>query len=121
MKLLFENWRKYLNEEEEALLVEGRKEDAKKTVAKNIKYDQIAKQLEGLLDPIIEADPSGNQKYLGWAARILNLIAKDSIRRIEELGEWDLFNCYTRQYRILRGKNSNYLTHIPQICFKELD
>lgn len=70
MKDLFESFRAYSLDENEALLIEGRKEDAAK------KYPELAKkreELEGesLLDTLIAADPSGNQKYLMGAARIL--------------------------------------------------
>ena len=61
MKLLFENWRQYLNEEQ--LLIEGRIEDIKK------KYPDLDEK--GLLDILIDKDPSGNQKYLAWAAKQL--------------------------------------------------
>ena len=65
MKLLFENWRKYTNLlNEEQLLIEGRIQDAKK------KYPELTKK--GLLDILIEKDPSGNQKYLIPAAFILD-------------------------------------------------
>lgn len=61
MKLLFENWRQYLKEEQ--LLIEGRIEDVKK------KYPDLDER--GLLDILIDKDPSGNQKYLAWAAKQL--------------------------------------------------
>ena len=62
MKLLFANWRQYLNEEQ--LLIEGRIEDIKK------KYPDLDEK--GLLDILIDKDPSGNQKYLAWAAKQLS-------------------------------------------------
>ena len=62
MKLLFENWRQYLNEEQ--LLIEGRIEDVKK------RYPELDEK--GLLDILIDKDPSGNQKYLAWAAKQLS-------------------------------------------------
>ena len=64
MKSLFENWRKYtspLNEEQ--LLIEGRIDDTKK------KYPELDKS--GLIDILVNKDPSGNQKYLSWAAKKL--------------------------------------------------
>jgi hypothetical protein len=89
-KLLFERWRKFLSEDEEVLLIEGRKEDAKKAIVKNIKPGQLTKELEKLLDTIIEADPSGNQKYLGWAARLLNSKTMQYIESAEkEAKEYD--------------------------------
>ena len=61
MKLLFENWRKYTNLiSEEQLLIESRVKDAKK------KYPELDR--EGLLGILIDNDPSGNHKYLAWAA-----------------------------------------------------
>ena len=63
MKLLFENWRQYLLLSETQILVEGRISDTAR------KYPELAKKREdldgeNLLDVIIAADPSGNQKYL---------------------------------------------------------
>ena len=64
MKLLFENWRQYTNTlNEEQLLIEGRIEDVKK------KYPDLDEK--GLLNILIDKDPSGNQKYLSWAAKML--------------------------------------------------
>jgi len=64
MQKLFESFRKYSILTEEQLLVEGRKDDAKK------KYPQLA--ADGYIDILIDADPSGNQKYLMWAAKMLD-------------------------------------------------
>jgi len=68
MKLLFESWRKHTDLLEEQLLIEGRVSDAER------KYPELAKKREeldgeSLLDTLIAADPSDNQKYLMWAAR----------------------------------------------------
>jgi len=70
MQDLFENFRNYSILTEEQLLVEGRIDNTKK------KYPELAKptvELDGesLLDALIQADPSGNQKYLMGAAKIL--------------------------------------------------
>ena len=70
MKLLFENWRKYLLLSEAQILIEGRISDAAK------KYPELAKKRKeldgmGLLDVLINADPSDNQKYLMGAARLI--------------------------------------------------
>ncbi|MAH44920.1 hypothetical protein CMI37_03775 [Candidatus Pacearchaeota archaeon] len=59
MRQLFESWRKYTLLTEEQLLIEGRIEDVKK------KYPRIPK----IIDYLIRRDPSGNQKYLAWAAK----------------------------------------------------
>ena len=82
MKLLFEGWRKYSLLAEQQLLIEGRISDAK------LKYPELAKKREELdgesvLDVLIDADPSGNQKYLMGAARILFNAMKDA----EESGD----------------------------------
>ena len=72
MKLLFENWRKYTQLNEEQLLIEGRIDVVKK------KYPELAKALsagvnrDSPLDTLINADPSGNQKYLMGMAKMLN-------------------------------------------------
>ena len=59
MKLLFENWRSHTNTLKEQLLIEGRIDDVKK------KYPRIPK----IIDYLVGRDPSGNQKYLAWAAK----------------------------------------------------
>ena len=59
MQQLFEGWRKYSLLSEEQLLIEGRIEDVKK------KYPRIPK----IIDYLVRRDPSGNQKYLAWAAK----------------------------------------------------
>jgi len=71
MQKLFENWRGYKELLKEELLVEGRIDDAK------AKYPELAKQREeldgeSLLDTLVAADPSGNQKYLMRAAYLLD-------------------------------------------------
>ena len=70
MRRLLENWRKYSILTENQLLIEGRIDDAK------AKYPELAKKREeldgeSLMDVLIAKDPSGNQKYLMGAARIL--------------------------------------------------
>jgi len=70
MQLLFESFRSYALLTEKQLLIEGRIADAAK------KYPELAKKREeldggSLLDILIAADPSGNQKYLMGAARIV--------------------------------------------------
>ena len=70
MQVLFEGWRKYSLLAEQQLIIEGRIDDAR------LKYPELAKKREELdgesvLDVLIDADPSGNQKYLMGAASIL--------------------------------------------------
>ena len=71
MRDLFESFRHYTGASDEQLLIEGRKENAAK------RYPELAKKRdtldgESVLDVLIQADPSGNQKYLEGAAKILN-------------------------------------------------
>ena len=80
MKLLLENFRKFSTLTEEQLIVEGRIDDARK------KYPDLAKpqqELEGesLLQLLIDANPSGNQKYLMGAAKLADKQVKDNIKQ----------------------------------------
>jgi len=75
MKLLLENFKKFSTLTEEQLIVEGRIDDARK------KYPALNKPQEDLdgktlLDILIDADPSGNQKYLVGAATLANDLVK---------------------------------------------
>ena len=86
MKNLLESFRTYSLDENETLLIEGRKEDAA------AKYPELAKKREeldgeSLLDTLIAADPSGNQKYLMGAARIL----QRSIENAEQKNGYEPF------------------------------
>ena len=70
MRNYFDKWRDYTVLTESQLLAEGRKEDAAS------KYPEVAQKRveldgENLLDILIAADPSGNQKYLMNAARLI--------------------------------------------------
>jgi hypothetical protein len=77
MKNLLESFRSYSLLAEEQLLIEARTDDAA------AKYPEIAKKREeldgeSLLDVLIEADPSGNHKYLMNAARLLQRSMDDA-------------------------------------------
>ena len=77
MKNLLESFRSYSLDGNETLLIEGRKEDAA------AKYPELAKKREeldgeSLLDALIAADPSGNQKYLQGVARIVQKSMDDA-------------------------------------------
>ena len=71
MKLLLENFKRFSTLTEDQLIIEGRIDDARK------KYPFLAKRSaepvgeKSLLDLLIDADPSGNQKYLMGAARLV--------------------------------------------------
>ena len=75
MKLLLENFKKFSTLTEDQLIVEGRIDDARK------KYPALNKPQEDLdgktlLDILIDADPSGNQKYLMGAAKLADRLVK---------------------------------------------
>ena len=75
MKLLLENFKRFSTLTEEQLIIEGRIDDARK------KYPALNKPQEDLdgktlLDILIDADPSGNQKYLMGAAKLANALVK---------------------------------------------
>ena len=85
MKLILENWRQYTKTSDLQLLIEGRVDDVK------IKYPELAKILSpgaqlpilkgSIIDVLVEKDPSGNQKYLMWAAKAVSLQIKANIER----------------------------------------
>ena len=86
MKNLLENFRSYSLLAEEQLLIEARTDDAA------AKYPEIAKKREeldgeSLLDVLIEADPSGNHKYLMNAARLL----QRSMDNAEQTNDYEPF------------------------------
>ena len=75
MKLLLENFKRFSTLTEEQLIIEGRIDDARK------KYPALNKPQEDLdgktlLDILIDADPSGNQKYLMGAAKLADALVK---------------------------------------------
>ena len=78
MRFLFESWRKFITDPK--LLVEGRIADAKK------KYPRLANVAMGAtsggnwLKALVHFDPSGNQKYLMWAAKMLHESGEDAER-----------------------------------------
>jgi len=86
MKLLLENFKRFSTLTEEQLIIEGRIDDARK------KYPFLAKRSaepvgeKTLLDLLIDADPSGNQKYLMGAAR-LTVDLLDDLGYMEDGGD----------------------------------
>ena len=86
MKLLLENFKRFSTLTEEQLIIEGRIDDARK------KYPFLAKRSaepvgeKTLLDLLIDADPSGNQKYLMGAAR-LTIDLLDDLGYMEDGGD----------------------------------
>lgn len=86
MKLLLENFKRFSTLTEDQLIIEGRIDDARK------KYPFLAKRSaepvgeKTLLDLLIDADPSGNQKYLMGAAR-LTIDLLDDLGYMEDGGD----------------------------------
>jgi hypothetical protein len=78
MKQFFEGMRRWATLNEEQLLAEGRLEDAKK------KYPQIDPLW---IDRLSERDPSGNNKYLMWAAKQFAQITEPWVKKHRESGE----------------------------------
>jgi len=97
MKKLFERFRDYSLNQNTSLLIEGRISDTE------LKYPELAKKREeldgeSLLDALIAADPSGNQKYLMGAARILQ-------NRIEYHEEQMEYEPWWKKGRIPQGRD----------------
>lgn len=69
---LFENYRHFMALSETQLLIEGRETDALKRVVKGIENEGIREFLTSSLEELFKIDPSGNQKYALWIAKILN-------------------------------------------------
>ena len=87
MKRLLESFRNYSLLSEEQLLIEGRKDDAA------AKYPELAKKREELdgesiLDTLIAGDPSGNQKYLMSAARLVQRAMDNAEQNNEYVPFW---------------------------------
>ena len=95
MKSFLNNWRQYTQKSELQLLIEGRVDDVKK------KYPNLAKKIDSSTDPekqpglhvsyidrMAELDPSGNQKYLMWAAKALNQQIEQNIKDGYEAHPW---------------------------------
>ena len=81
---IFENYRNFLNEEQ--LLVEARETDALKRVVKGIKNEDIQEFLTSSIETIFDIDPSGNQKYALWVAKILNNSAHETVKHVKKEG-----------------------------------
>ena len=84
MQKFFNSFRRYSTLTEEQLLIEGRKENVAKI------YVDLAKPREELdgesvLDVLIQADPSGNQKYLEGAAKIVDQTIQHAVDQGNEI------------------------------------
>ena len=69
---IFENYRQFLAEDEEALLIEGRKDVAMSRAVRGIDNEIVKEFAEAQMEMILNADPSGKQKYANWLANELN-------------------------------------------------
>ena len=83
---LFENYRYFLGTDDDRLLIEGRETDALNRVVKNIENKDIQEFLNDTMDQFLHLDPSGNQKYADWIAKILNKSAETAIFDVEKEG-----------------------------------
>ena len=77
---IFENYRHFLTEDEEALLVEGRKDVAISRALRGIDNEILKEFTSTQMERLLDADPSGKQKYANWLAGQLN---KEVFRSIE--------------------------------------
>ena len=83
---IFDNYRRFLAEDEAQLLIEARETDALKRVVKGIKDEGIQEFLTSYMDQFLNLDPSGNQKYALWIAKILNRGAHTADKNAKEAG-----------------------------------
>ena len=69
---IFENYRRFLTEDEEALLIEGRKDVAMSRAVRGLDNEIIKEFTQAQMEMLLNADPSGKQKYANWLANQLN-------------------------------------------------
>ena len=69
---IFENYRHFLTEDEEALLIEGRKDVAMSRAVRGLDNEIIKEFTQAQMERLLDADPSGKQKYANWLANQLN-------------------------------------------------
>ena len=77
---IFEDYRNFLTEDEEALLIEGRKDVALSRATKGIDNDIFKEFASAQMERLLDADPSGKQKYANWLAGQIN---KEVFRSID--------------------------------------
>ena len=77
---IFENYRHFLTEDEEALLIEGRKDVAMSQAVRGVKNELIKEFGEVQMQKLLDADPTGKQKYANWLAGQIN---KEIFRSME--------------------------------------
>ena len=69
---IFESYRRFLTEDEEALLIEGRKDVAMSRAVRGLDNEIIKEFTQAQMERLLDADPSGKQKYANWLANQLN-------------------------------------------------
>mgnify|MGYP003138183433 FL=1 len=69
---IFEDYRNFLTEDEEALLIEGRKDVALSRATKGIDNEIFKEFASAQMERLLDADPSGKQKYANWLAGQIN-------------------------------------------------
>ena len=81
---IFEDYRNFLTEDEEALLVEGRKDVALSRATKGIDDEAFKDIASAQMERLLDADPSGKQKYANWLAGQVNKEVFRSIKYVKD-------------------------------------
>ena len=81
---IFEGYRKFLTEDEEALLIEGRKDVALSRATKGIDDETLKDIASSQMERLLDADPSGKQKYANWLAGQINKEVFRSIKYVKD-------------------------------------
>jgi len=81
---IFEGYRKFLTEDEEALLIEGRKDVALSRATKGIDNETLKDIASSQMERLLDADPSGKQKYANWLAGQINKEVFRSIKYVKD-------------------------------------
>jgi len=83
MEKFFEKYRDFL-ENADLLLIEGRKDVAMSRAVRGVKNEMIKEFAETQMQRLLNADPSGKQKYANWLAGQLNKEVFRSIKYIKD-------------------------------------
>ena len=81
---IFEDYRNFLTEDEEALLIEGRKDVALSRATKGIDDETLKDIASSQMERLLDADPSGKQKYANWLAGQINKEVFRSIKYVKD-------------------------------------
>jgi len=80
MEKIFENYRRFLTENNIDLLIEGRKDVAMSRAVRGVKNELIKEFGEVQMQRLLDADPTGKQKYANWLGGQIN---KEIFRSME--------------------------------------